>query len=76
MTYKVVKLKDDVLVYDINTPDSKHEFMDNIDARPGDTFRFTYNGWLQYVGNDYDNMMNNVSEDHEARQILTQVMNK
>lgn len=74
MTYKVTKLKNDVLVYDIDTPDDKHEFMDAIDARPGDTFRFTYNGWLEYVGNEFDQVLDNVAEDHEARQILTQVL--
>lgn len=74
MTYKVVKLRDDVLVYDIDSPDDKHEFMDSIDAKPGDVYRFTYNGWLQYVGNDYDDALDNISEDHEARQILTKVM--
>ena len=74
MTYKVVKLRDDVLVYDIDSPDDKHEFMDAIDAKPGDVYRFTYNGWLQYVGNDYDDALDNISEDHEARQILTKVM--
>ena len=38
MTYKVVKLRNDVLVYDVDAPDDKMEFMDNIDAKPGDVF--------------------------------------
>jgi len=53
MTYKVLRLNDNVLVYDVDTPDDKMEFMDNINARPGDTFRFTYNGWLEYLGNEF-----------------------
>lgn len=74
MQYKVVKLRDDVLVYNTDTPDDKFEFMDSINAKPGDVFRFSHNGWLQYLGNDFDETLDNIEDDHEARRLLTQVM--
>ena len=39
--------------------------MDAIGAKPGDTFRFSYNGWLQPVGNDYDEKLADMADDHE-----------
>lgn len=73
MTYKVVKLDDNVLVYDTDTPDHKQEFMDAIDARPGDVFRFSYNGWLEYLGNDFDDAIDRANRDQQARQLLTTI---
>jgi hypothetical protein len=71
--YKVVKLNNNVLVYDIDSPDSKMEFMDNIDAKPGDVFRFTYNGWLEYIGNDYDDIIESSKEVDQAKELLAKV---
>ncbi len=73
MTYKVVKLRNDVLVYDVDTPDDKMEFMDNIDAKPGDVFRFTYNGWLVYLGNNFYNAQNPHNEDSFAVELRQQI---
>ena len=70
MTYKVLKINDNVLVYDVDTPDDKMEFMDSIDARPGDTFRFTYNGWLEYLGNEFDQIIDSSKQDAEANELL------
>lgn len=72
-TYRVVKLKDDVLVYDIDSPDDKQEFMDSIGAKPGDVYRFSYNGWLEKIGNDFDDKLDDIAIDHEARKLLTQI---
>ncbi len=73
MTYKVVKLRNDVLVYDVDKPDDKMEFMDNIDAKPGDVFRFTYNGWLEFLGNDFEQVENRSKEDSDAVELLQQI---
>ena len=72
-TYKVVKLRNDVLVYDVDTPDDKMEFMDNINAKPGDVFRFTYNGWLEYLGNDFDDAQNRHRDDSDAVELLQKI---
>ena len=73
MTYKVIKVKDNVLVYDIDTPDHKQEFMDTIDCRPGDVFRFGYNGWLEYLGNDFDQIVEASKENNEATELLNTI---
>ena len=73
MTYKVVKLRNDVLVYDVDKPDDKMEFMDNIDAKPGDVFRFTYNGWLEFLGNGFEQVENRSKEDSDAVELLQQI---
>ena len=73
MTYKVLRLNDNVLVYDVDTPDDKMEFMDSIDARPGDTFRFTYNGWLEYLGNEFDQIIETSKENNEAAKLLNTI---
>ena len=73
MTYKVVKLRNDVLVYDVDTPDDKMEFMDNINAKPGDVFRFTYNGWLEYLGKDFDDAQNRHRDDSDAVELLQKI---
>ena len=73
MTYKVLKLNNNVLVYDVDTPDDKMEFMDSIDARPGDIYRFTYNGWLEYLGNEFDQIIETSKETNEATELLNTI---
>lgn len=68
--FKVIKLNDNVLVYNVDTPDEKMEFMDHIDAKPGDVFRFAYNGWLEYLGNDFDKASDRAMESADALALL------
>ena len=54
--YDIMKFNGGFRLVSKNDPDNKFDPMDQGLFKPGDVFRVGYNGWLEQVGNDFDDL--------------------
>tara|TARA_R110000782_G_scaffold30559_1_gene76057 strand:+ start:116 stop:334 length:219 start_codon:yes stop_codon:yes gene_type:complete len=54
--YDIIKINDGFRLVNKADPDNKFDPMDEGLFKPGDVFRVGYNGWLEHVNNDFDDL--------------------
>lgn len=54
--YDIIKINDGFRLVSKADPDNKFDPMDEGLFKPGDVFRVGYNGWLEHVNNDFDDL--------------------
>lgn len=64
--YDIMKFNDGFRLVNKNDPDNKFLPMDEGLFKPGDVFRVGYNGWLQHVGNDFDEIEERIKQNDVA----------
>ena len=63
--YDIVKLGEGFRLVNQADPEDKHDPIDQGLFKPGDTFTVNYNGWLEHVGNRYEEIIAQAKAEKE-----------